>query len=294
MLFKNTQNRFSVPLILRDFYARGLKASIKLSHSHRSGRIYRASLWAKISDSLDNGAIWIYLIPGILLKLEWELALNHVKYWITDVGTETAMTGQRLWHQTCESSARKLLFGELSKELYLLLIKVELWFVGTCWFLAQPLHSDHAIKLGGSSAVSLGLHKAHLCNRLLFCFAFWDACCHLVSQSFSYFQDLLLGFFFSSMTNQEFLVFLILTWTGIVCRMFCWSKTLLLKAILFSCKLGKKSSSQVANLAFKAVRNKTFAVPLWVRLCSLGYEAHGSASHYFQVLWWNCCAPSAV
>lgn len=147
MLFKNTQNRFSVPLILRDFYARGLKASIKLSHSHRSGRIYRASLWAKISDSLDNGAIWIYLIPEILLKLEWELALNHVKYWITDVGTETAMTGQRLWHQICESSARKLLFGELSKELYLLLIKVELWFVGTCWFLAQPLHSDHAIKL---------------------------------------------------------------------------------------------------------------------------------------------------
>lgn len=56
------------------------------------------------------------MIPEILLKLEWELALNHMKYFITDVDTEAAMNGQRLWHQIHESSARKLLFGELSKE----------------------------------------------------------------------------------------------------------------------------------------------------------------------------------
>lgn len=106
----------------------------------------------------------------------------------------------------------------------------------------------------------------------------------LFSQGFSYFQDLLLGFFFS-VTNQESLI-LIITWTGIGYRMFCWSATLLLEDTLFNCKLGKKSSSQVANLVFKAVRSRT-SVPLWVRLCSLASVASSSAfkhvsAHFFK------------
>lgn len=185
-----------------------------------------------------------------------------------------------------------------SSELYLLLIKVWYSFVGTCWFLGHPLYSDHDVKL---QVVPLLFHQ--VCKKLISatgCFSvlpFGMLLLTLFYKAFPIFRICSYAFFFS-MTNQESLT-LIITWTGIVYRMFCWSASLLVEVILFICKLRKNSSSQVANLVLKAVRSRTSAVPLWVRLCSLGSVASSNAfkhvlAHFFQVLWCNCCASSVV
>lgn len=85
MLFKNSQNKFSLPLLLRGFLAHGLKALMSLSQCHKwlAEEIHRAPFLARvmlqITVQLEEGCIWtqaFYWIRGDRGCCEWLEALT--------------------------------------------------------------------------------------------------------------------------------------------------------------------------------------------------------------------------